>query len=250
MFKSWRKFLQAYFMLQYIVEDEGGGNANNANQNVEGDPPSGQSSGNNAPDNSNVPDPKAGPEEIGSLPDWAQSLIGGLRSENAEKRTKANNLETRLGKIEGGLKGLFGDEENDMSPEDQISSLSQANEEAEFNNGILQSAIENGIGADELEYYSYKMNKAFDGLEEGQEFSEDQFAAIVQDVKGRNNSNSGNTSVGNSSKNEPNPNASTGTNLAEFQKMNMGQKSQLYSKNKPLYEQLLAEAKSKNISLL
>lgn len=235
-------------MVQFIVENDGGGNAppDNTNQKGELDVPPVEGSGNIPPDIGDEPNVGPGAQDVSSLPEWAQKEFKSLRAENADKRTKSNNLQTRLEKIEGGLKSMFGEEDDQMTPEDRVSHLSKVNEESEFNNSILMSAIQNGIGADELEYFSFKMNKALDGLEEGQEFSEDQFAAIVQDVKGRMGKAQGNTSV-NGKGGEPNPNSGTTITVDQFSKMGLMEKVKLKRENDPLYSQLFSEAKTKGL---
>lgn len=50
-----------------------------------------------------MPDPN---ETIESLPQWAQTLIGGLRSENAEHRTKVRDAEKKVTELEGQVADL------------------------------------------------------------------------------------------------------------------------------------------------
>lgn len=50
-----------------------------------------------------MPDPN---ETIESLPQWAQTLIGGLRSENAEHRTKVRDAEKKVTDLEGQVADL------------------------------------------------------------------------------------------------------------------------------------------------
>lgn len=235
-------------MVQFIVDEGTGGNTppDDGNQNGGSGTPPVDDSGNTPPDIGNETPPESGTQDVKSLPEWAQSMITGLRTENGDKRTKANNLQTRLEKIEGGLKSMFGEKDDQMTPEDRVSHLSKANEEAEFNNSILMSAIQNGVGADDLEYFSFKMNKALDGLEEGQEFSEDQFAAIIQDVKGKSSKGQTNTSV-NGKGGEPNPNTGTTIKVDQFAKMGLLDRTKMFRENRPLYDQLHADAKIKGL---
>lgn len=183
---------------------------------------------------------------VEDLPDWAQKEIKSLRSESAKHRTTNKDLSERFGKLESGLKSALGlEDDSDLSDEEKIGGLQATLEQAEVQNAILGLAIENGIGMEDLEYFSFKMQNALEGLEEDAELSEDDFASIVQGVKGRGQS------PADSSVKEKNggkgPDGGSGISVDAFVNMNMMERNQLYKEKPEVYKSLFAQANAKGL---
>jgi hypothetical protein len=184
-----------------------------------------------------------------SLPKSAQDYIKNLRQESAEHRTKNNNLSTRLESIEKGFQKMFGGEgaEQDLTPEQQIEQLQSGYENLSYQNAVMGIAYENGIPQDNLEYFNFLMEKAVNGLEEGQELEEENLLNIIQKAKGFSQSiDNANTSVDERGQGGD-PNQSTGLTLEGFLGMNVVEKSELYRKQPEIYNKYMAQAKEKRL---
>jgi len=202
---------------------------------------------------------KAGEDEEPDGSNWSddvKSYVSKLRNENASWRkkvrefeAKTTTLETKLGSFESGLKKLVGGEEDDKtSPEEKLTILEQTRQGLELENAILASAVENGIPADQFEYYSFLLNNRFAKLEENEELSEEMLEEVISKVKGNVSAGAKNTSVEGS--NTPNPESTPGTvTLEQFKNMSMTEKSVLFQKNKDLYNSLFSQAKAKRLLL-
>ena len=186
-----------------------------------------------------------------------KAYIKGLRDENAKYRTRAKErdsevqqLSGRLSQFESGLKKLFGeDSEENMTPEQQIESLTAHAEQLEMNNAITEVAMEYGVGKDDMGYFRYKINEALSELEEGAELTEEQLDEIVTDVRAR-SPKPANTSVEGTANQSATPQTAQGSDeisVEQFAKMGLGEKSSLFQKNQDLYNRLSAAAKEKGI---
>jgi len=186
--------------------------------------------------------------DFDSLPSSAQDYIKSLRTESAEHRTKNNNLSTRLENIEKGMKTMFGGEDQELSPEEQISQISQTNETLSYENAIMGMAYENGIPMDNYEYFNFLMDKEVNGLEEGQELSEETLMGVIGKAKGFNQSmDNTNTSVDDQGNAVKDPNNSSGMTLDQFSSMSVVEKSELYIKSPAVYEQFMKQAINKRL---
>lgn len=189
-----------------------------------------------------------------SDPKATKAAIEALRKENAASRkakkdleSKFNGVNERFSKLEKGLKGLFGEGDDDIPPEERVSKLSQANQELEGRTALLELAYENDIPKDSVKYFSFLVSEAVDGLKEGEELSEDALAEIVKDVRAK--AASPRTSVGGKGDGTGNPppakDPSSGDDMTveQFVKLNMGEKTKLFRDNKDLYTRLMVQAK-------
>lgn len=187
---------------------------------------------------------------VDSLPQEAQDLIKSLREENASHRTKNNNLSTRLESIEKGFKTMFGGESEgqELTPEQQIEQLQGGYENLSYENAVMGLAYENGIPMENYEYFNFLMGKAVNGLEEGQELSEEDLLQVIQKSKGFNATmDDSNTSVdGNNGNNDPNQQSGEIT-LSSFTNMSVVEKSELYRKNPAVYNSLMKQAREKRL---
>lgn len=201
-------------------------------------------------------DPK--PEGFDSWSKDQQDYFSKLRKENAswrvkfkEEQTRTTNLEERLGKFETGLKKLFGGEGDDLPPEEKISQLEGATETLNFENAVLKSALENGIGKDDYEFYSFLLNQRVQELKEGEELSEEAFNEVIDKVKARSIPAKTSTSVEGQTGDAqatPAPEGVSGDiTLEQFAQMNTTDKSVLYQKNPQLYQSLFKQAKEKRL---
>ncbi len=144
---------------------------------------------------------------------------------------------------------MFGEGAPAATPEEQIQSLKTQNQEATNHNenlavqhAIAVSAIEHGVGAGNLDYYTFLLNSAGEKLKEGEELSAEQVAEIAQEAKSRGVGANGPTSV--DPANPPPPIGGDGqVTVEQFSAMTINEKSALFAKNKPLYDQLLAQAR-------
>ena len=192
--------------------------------------------------------------------------ITSLRKESASYRTKSKDLESkhtalenRFSKFETGLKNLFGGEESKLTPEQKLEQLSDHSDAVELKNAILETAVKSGVAGDDYDYFEFLLQKKAEGLKEDEELSDDQIAEVVAQVKNKskpaeqqkpNTSTSIGTKALVDGQVPPNPVVPGGpqeVTVESFSKMSMTEKSELYSKNQPLYESLLKAAKEGNI---
>lgn len=179
-----------------------------------------------------------------------KAYVERLRKENAKTRIKAKDLETqytglndRFGKLEGGLKKLFGEDDDSLPPEEKVKKLTARTEELSkqseamaLANALKDAAIEHGVGKADYEYFEFLVGKKLNALKDGEEMSEEDLLTIAKQAKSKSSSRS--TSVDG---NEPDPDEDDGTvKLEDFQNMGIGEKSALYQKDKALYEKLAA----------
>jgi hypothetical protein len=178
-----------------------------------------------------------------------QSYIKRLRKESGqyrkENKTLKNNMESlseRFGRVEGGLKQMLGLEEGqEIDPNEHLAALQAQNEQVVVRSAILESALENGIaGREQLDYYEHLVMKKSAALEEGEEFTEEDFNEIISQVKKVFGNQMTKTSV---TAQKPNPDEKAEVSLDQFAKMGVIEKSALYQKNPALYSQLMSEAR-------
>ncbi|MCK5880844.1 MAG: hypothetical protein KAG18_03150 [Sinobacterium sp.] len=220
-------------MNHYIVDDEGGGGQADENELI------GEEETSEQTDEEEKAQEKS---DFESLPDWAQKQIKDLRQENGDRRTKSTALEDRLGKIEGGLKSMFGGGEGEeLTPEQQLEAVVSENEALKYDMAMNDVCREHEISPDKKEYFDFLLNKACDTLEEGQELPEEALLEIVQQAK-----SSG--AKANSSVEEDNggkkPEGSKGEKtLEEFNKMSIVEKTKLYQESPAVYKSLFAQSR-------
>lgn len=166
-----------------------------------------------------------------------------LRKENAKHRTKAKNLEDRLGKLEKGLKGALGVEDEEIT-EESLEKIKGNNEALSFKTAVLEAAIEHGVGKDEREYFEFLVGKRLGALDDGEELSDEDLAEIAKKAKKKSGSG-GMTRTSVNDDDAPNPKGGGKTTVDQFVRMSVTEKSELFTKNRALYDELFAQAKEK-----
>lgn len=178
-----------------------------------------------------------------------KAYVDSLRKESAKYRTKAKELESglkntneRMSKFENGLKKLFGEEDDKLTPEQRIEMLNQQNEQLAVATAIKDAAFELGVTRDDYEFFEYLVGKRLAALGDDEELTEEELASFAKQAKSK--SAPKKTSVDDDA---PDPDEDDGgVSLEEFQDMGIGARSALYQKDKALYEKLVAmEKKSK-----
>lgn len=213
------------------------------------------------PNNQQTPstdDPGKGQEPNLEFTEKQRKYVEKLRTENAKSRTKANDLESkhtalsdRFSKMEGGLKKLFG-EDDETSPEEKVSNLQSQNEALQTKVALNELAIENNLTGQDAKFFSFLVNEKLSELTEEEELSEEQITELVTQAKARNASSS--TSVnanGNGAGNTTPKPAGTGDGpedgpytYEKYLGMNLTEKSALFGKSPELYKQFLAKEKA------
>jgi hypothetical protein len=201
-------------------------------------PNAGQEGVNNSEDTTIFSDPKKAEEEIRKL-----------RAENAKHRTKNRELDSRLATMDGTLnklKAAFGGEEEEVDPAEMAVALHAQNEALQVELGISQLAMEHGISGESSNYFRFLLAQRFDGLDEGEEVTEEDILGIVQEVQ-KFGGRKGMNSTGLSTDRRPNSDQASGVSVEAFAKMTVGEKTELFVKNEELYKQLFREAKEKRL---
>ena len=188
-------------------------------------------------------------ESLEDLPPWAQTQIKDLRKESAKHRTDNNSLKGEFDKLKKGMAKALGiGDDEDVKPEDKIADLNGQNDNLNFQNAVLSVAVQNGIGEKQIEYFSFLMEKAVEGLKENEELSDDQLAAVVQKAKelGGVDNNSSVDDTGDDGK-PKNPDSSGDMTLEQFCALNIIEKSTLYREKPDVYNRLVSQAKAKGV---
>lgn len=239
-----RSFLERMLMEQ--AGDEGGAGGSGAGGN-EGDKNKGGTNDDGTGGQKSGDNQGSGSLDLSKLPQEVQDLVKGLRSESAKHRTEKNNLATELEKLKNGFKAVFGDEQDQDTPEVKLQNLSAVAQQLEMKNAMLELAYEHGIGKDQREFFEFQMSKALDSLADGEEMTEEQLQEIIAKVKPIGSKGNGNTSVDDKNAGKKDPAGQTGTTLEQFMAMSITQKSKLYSEKPDVYNALMSEAKTKKL---
>lgn len=175
--------------------------------------------------------------------DEQKAYIESLRKENAKYRTKSKELETqyqsvneRFSKMEKGLKGLFGEGEEEVPPEVALQQMQAQNQSLIINNALTEAALEYGIGKEDYDYFRFLVSNKLESLEEGEELTEEDLDAIAN--QSRRGKTASSTSVEGGS---PAPESTGGITLDQFREMGINERSLLFSKNEALYKQLVSQ---------
>ena len=185
-------------------------------------------------------------------------MIKELRKENADRRTKAKELEDKVKKSsdEVGsfksslLKALGGSEDENTKPEDKVAELIKKNEQLEYERGLTQLAFTHNIESKDLKYFEFLVLQASQALKDGAELPEQALKDIVDQVKSVSGSKEKATStVGGDPQGKVDPQAE-GTSLDDFKKMNIVEKQKLYDKAPETYEKLKKELLKSGGSLI
>lgn len=186
--------------------------------------------------------------------DKTKAYITKIRKEAATRRTENKTLEekvTALGEQFGAVKKALGIEK-DETPEQKIEVLQNSLYASQHESQLYKIALEKGIVHDDVEYFSYLVSKAASSLKENEEMSAETLDGIVADVKKRSakpgaTSTSVSTAGAASGEGAPGANNPTDITVEQFAKMNTSQKSEIYVKNRALYDNLMQQAKAKRV---
>ena len=172
----------------------------------------------------------------------AQKVIADLRAENAKYRTRSKTLEEQLGsvnerftKFETGLKSMFGEEDDSLTPEQRVEHLTGQNEEMAINQALTEAALEFGVGRESYDYFRFLVSERLQSLGEGEEITEEDLEAIAKSAGAK----GGMTTTSVDGVQVPAPEVPGGTTLEEFQVMGINARSLLFRDNPVLYKQLL-----------
>lgn len=177
------------------------------------------------------------------LDEKTKAYLAKLRRENASHRTKNKDLKSKFSVSEERRKAILkaaGITEESEKPEEQVKSLTVDNQTLAFRTAVLQSAVENGVGASDLEFFEFLVVKEAGKLEEGEEIPAETIADLAK--KAKRGSGKANSSVGGG--NKPPPGGDKGVvTFEKFRTMSITEKSDLYEKNPALYNELMAKAR-------
>lgn len=226
-------FFRKYFLMNEATDHGTGGGG------------SGEGTGDSKQNDKSKDDQGSGSNDVNALPEWAQKELKDLRGEAAKYRTTNKTLSERLAKLETGLKGIFGEEDDDKAdPGEKLQKVSQVNQTLEVRNAMLQLALEHGIGMTDYEFFEFKMGKALEALGEGEEMSEEQLDEIISGVKGQGGGSKGPANSTTKKDDQKKPaDGSKKITQEEFNKMGIMARSKLYQENKELYNELMNSAK-------
>lgn len=188
---------------------------------------------------------------------WDKSTaayIKKLRKEAADNRTKKKDLASQLKDSEEKRKAILkaaGIEDESEKPEEKLKTAVSANEGLAFENAVMQHALKNGVGSDQLKYFQFLVADRISTLEEGEELSEDEIAELAKQARKAGGKGPANTGVGNGGKGGTTPppagNGGGEVTLGKFVRMNMGEKEKFYRENPDAYKSLMKEARQKNM---
>jgi len=240
-----------------IVEDEGGGSTGSEGDNGDaggsegGTGDNGDDESRTGSDDNSSQGNDDGANGFDSFSPEAQKMIKDLRAENAKSRTKNKGIEERFGKLEKGLKSALGlGEDDQVSPEEQVASLTGQNDGLASQNAILEVAIENGLNKEQASYFTFLLQQEAQSMEDGDEMTEERYDEIIGQSKGHGVAakKKADTDADGDGGN-PNPNKGNGDTVTveQFSKMSYTEKSQLRAKNVPLYDKLFSGARAKRL---
>lgn len=174
-----------------------------------------------------------------------KAYISKLRKENAATRTKANRFETELSDIKKRVNRLAGvDDEDEVPPEEQLAHLEEIATSTHFENAVLRQALALGISGEEnVEYFSFLVQKAVSGLEEGEELTGEAIQEIAKKVNAKGGSSGSTSTSVTTPPKAPGGNAPEMT-VERFSKMSMAEKSHLYATRPDVYQDMFDKAKA------
>jgi hypothetical protein len=208
---------------------------------------------NNKDESTGNPDDESSNQDDGEL-DYAdaekvKAEIKKLRAENAKSRVKNKELAQKANLLEttfGNLKKSLGLEGEDASPEEKIKALQKHNEALQTEIAISGIERENGIPSEHSKYFRFLLSEKMSALEEGAEIDEADLQEIVAEVKGL-ATKKGKSSTGVNSPNHRPDEGAGALTVEKFASMNMGERSQLYAKNRAEYDRLFKAASEKRL---
>jgi hypothetical protein len=193
---------------------------------------------------------KSGDDELDldSLPEATRNYIKKLRRESAKYRTKASNLEGMLGQQSERIKKLAGGDDDDTPPEKRVEELGATASTLAFENAILQTAVDHGIGKEGLKYYKFLVQERMQELGEGEELSDDDLEEIADEARAKTTKTRAKTSVTDGdSKSGKAPGTKSGVTVEQFARMTIAEKTEFRQKSPDQYAALWNEAMDKRL---
>lgn len=182
--------------------------------------------------------------DLEKLDEKTRNYIKKLRQESGGYRTKLKTSESNLSQV----KRLLGLEAEDQtSPEQRIEALQQQTEAQQFQSAVLQNALEHGVGKDGLEYFTFLLAKARDGLNDGEEVTEEEIAAAALEAKAKSIKPKATSSVTPGNAGTPPPTTGGEITVEAFAKMGVTEKSKIFTEQPELYERLWKQMKEKKL---
>lgn len=180
--------------------------------------------------------------------DKTKAEIQKLRKENAKHRIKNKETNARLSALEtkfGGVKKALGVEEEE-SPEEKAEKLQSQNERLQLEVHIAQLARDFEIPKEHDKYFRFLLASKMEQLEEGEELSDEDLEEVVKDVRTVSAKKGSGSSGVNASGKKADEGAGDIT-VEKFAKMNLGERSEIYTKNPGQYNSLFQAAKEKGL---
>ena len=189
-------------------------------------------------------------------PEDMKKVIKDLRAENAKSRTKGKAQEAefkKLGDQLGAIKKHL-NIEDEKSPEVEIVSLKEANDNLVFELSMNQLAREHDIPVEHDEYFRFLMGKEIAKLQEngkeGDELSDEQLEKVIAETKKyagykseKPNKNGSGIPDGEGKGKKPSKDGESGVTAEQYKKMTLAEKNAIYTKDSALYNKLESEAR-------
>lgn len=182
------------------------------------------------------------------LDEKTKKYLAKLRKENAGHRTKNKTLNAQVRVEQDRVKAVMkaaGIPIEEEKPEEVIANLTNATQAQALRNAILESAVQNQIPADQLEYYEFLITKRTSEMEEGEELSDEDLAAIVTKVKKAGGKPASTTVGGKGAGGSPKPGDKGEVSFEQFCAMGILAKSKFYEANPTKYTEFATLAKAK-----
>jgi hypothetical protein len=195
-------------------------------------------------------DQQQAPEQGGGIQTLEQAMdeIKKLRAENAKHRNRNKELDSSLGEREQILqkmKHALGLEE-ETDPAEHLEALAQQNQQLQVELTVKELVQNFGVPNETEKYFRFLLSERLESLEEGEELTEDEIEVLAQEARKIRGGAVG-SSTGLSLEKQPNASAQGTVSAADFAKMGLSERSQLYTKNPALYQKLFDEAQAKRL---
>jgi hypothetical protein len=203
-------------------------------------------------DSDDEDDGDEGKLDVSKLDPKAQKLISDLRKENAERRKALKSTSDQHSKLKKALIDAGVIENDEEAPEEKLKTVTAQNELNVFNSAILEAAVEHNVGKESLKYFKFLVNERVAELGDDEELSAEDLAELAGQARKTSAPKKKSTSVEGANGDEegdgtPPPGGDGAVTLDQFMRMNMGEKSAFFLKNRKLYDQYMAEAKAKKL---
>lgn len=184
--------------------------------------------------------------EVEKLPPAAQKLIKSLRDENAKHRTKNKELGAGQEKLKKALVEAGIIEDDEVAPEEKIQGLSAEVYGSQMRNALLEAAIEHEVPKANLKYFQFLITERLEALEDDGELSQEDIAEIALEARkvggGSASKGTGASSSAGTGK-APAAGGDGRITQEQFDSMSILEKSDLYTKQPEVYNQLFAASK-------